>query len=119
MSLLYEPSKTTIPLYETSKPTIPLKNALSEILHVSTEHLSKLDQGLLHTCPSLYVIGTDPCFIIVPEDENSVYQELINYSFSFAFVSLLQVARRNGASYLHVSPGNDVISGLHTFCEPL
>lgn len=109
MSLPYEPSKTT---------TL-LKNALSDILHVSTAHASKIDRELLQTCKYLHVIGTEPCFVLVPEDDNSLYQKMIDDKFSFAFVSLLQVARRNGASYLHISEGNDAIAGLHTFCEPL
>ena len=98
-----------------SPKRISLKNALSDVLHVHDSHISADDKLKLNDCHILHKIGNRDVFIVVPEDNNEIYENLIRSGYSYAFVSLLQTARRNSCDHIHVSDGNDIVSGLHCY----
>jgi len=59
--------------------------------------------------------NTPTCWVLVPDDDNSIHTELINSGYSYAFVSLLQVAARNGVQWIYFDADHPEIAGIHVF----
>tara|TARA_E500000178_G_scaffold304669_1_gene315613 strand:- start:425 stop:694 length:270 start_codon:yes stop_codon:yes gene_type:complete len=56
-------------------------------------------------------------WLFVPEEENCLYDKLIESGYSFAFVSLLQVSARNGVKWIFFDEDHPLIAGLYVFEE--
>jgi hypothetical protein len=102
---------------KTADTTIPFSKIFAKVMYVNSKHASSHDWKLLDDCDLLHLITDkqDTHFLSVPDDDYHFHQNLIDRGFSFAFVSLLQVAVRNSASWIHFSPFNEVVSGIHVF----
>lgn len=102
---------------EANETPIPFSKSFAKIMYVNSRHASFYDWQHLQTTDLLHSIHDeiDTYFLAVPEDNYYLHQSLIDNGFSFAFVSLLQVAVRNSASWIHLAPSNQVISGIHIF----
>lgn len=104
---------------EITPSTIPFSKTFAKIMYANSRHVSSHDWSLLPNTPLLSIISddVDTYFLLVPEDSYHLHQSLIDFGFSFAFVSLLQVAVRNSAAWIHFCPTNPLISGIHVFSK--
>ncbi|MAD26336.1 MAG: hypothetical protein CMO44_19425 [Verrucomicrobiales bacterium] len=72
----------------------------------------------LAECKILHAVqepSSPTLWLLVPEEENNLYDGLIKAGYSFAFVSLLQVATRNGVKWIFFDEDHPLIAGLHVF----
>ena len=101
-----------------TEPAKPFNEMFGKFLTANLNHMSKHDFLNLPDCRVLHSIQ-DPVssglWLLVPDDDNSIHQQLIELGYQYAFVSLLQVAARNSCQWIRMSEDAPVISGVHLF----
>ena len=114
MSTPTKPVLTTIQ----TEPAKPFNEMFGKFLTANLNHMSKHDFLNLPDCRVLHSIQ-DPVssglWLLVPDDDNAIYQRLVDCNYQYSFVSLLQVARRNGCQWIHFSEDASTISGIHLY----
>ncbi len=96
----------------------PFQDSYGKFLYANLNHMGREDWLNLAECKILHAVqepSSPTLWLLVPEEENNLYDGLIKAGYSFAFVSLLQVATRNGVKWIFFDEDHPLIAGLHVF----